>query len=173
MSGDTQTASSARRIDLRVPARDFSRDWRRYNLVANYVAEYASYFFEHKDRAENVISSVLYELLEHMAGISREDAEIALRLVAREGRLIFEIATSGASYETLGPHQELVAGLARGDLTQVYRRLLESEAEGEGHPGELGLAMLAHDYGAELSTTVDPAGAVTLSATIGQEEMNP
>ncbi len=172
MSGEPPTAS-ARRIALRVPARDFSRDWRRYNLVANYVAEYASYFFAHKDRAENVISSVLYELLEHMAGISREDSEIALRLLVRDGRLVFEIATSRPDHETLGSHQTLVDGLARGDLEGTYQRLLESDAEGEGRQGELGLAMLAHDYGAQLSTTVDPAGAVTLSASIGQEEMNP
>jgi hypothetical protein len=173
MSGETPAAPTARRIALRLPARDFSRDWRRYNLVANYIAEYASYFFPHKDRAENVISSVLYELLEHMASISREDSEIALRLVAREGRLVFEIVTSGADRETLGAHQMLVAGLARGDIEGTYRRLLESDAEGEGRQGELGLVMLAHDYGAELSTTVDPQGAVTLSASIGQEEMNP
>ncbi len=173
MSSTIPAAASAHRIALRVPARDFSRDWRRYNLVANYVAEYASYFFAHKDRAENVISSVLYELLEHMAGISLEDAEIAVRLAAREGRVVFEIATSGAVRETVGHHQDLVAELSRGDLDRTYRHLLESDVEGEGHHGELGLAMLAHDYGAELSTRVDQAGAVTLSATIGQEEMNP
>ena len=46
-----QPAASGGRISLRLQARDFSRDWRRYNLVANYVAEYASYFFAHKDRA--------------------------------------------------------------------------------------------------------------------------
>jgi hypothetical protein len=165
-----QHPPSPKRISLRLQARDFSRDWRRCNLVANYVAEYASYFFEHKDRAENVIYSVLYELLEYVVAMSRDDSNLALGLNVHDGRLFFEIATSGATREGCGQHQELLAGLSGGDLEGLYRRLLVSETEGRG---TLGIAMLAHDYRAEFSTSIDPAGAVAMSASIGQEEMNP
>jgi hypothetical protein len=171
MSSTTEPAPSGGRITLRLQARDFSRDWRRYNLVANYVAEYSSYFFEHKDRAENVISSVLYELLEYMVGMSLDDSELALGLITRDGRLYFEIATSGATREGYGQHQELLADLARGDLDGMYRRMLESD--GQGSRGSLGIAILAHDYRAEFSTSVDHAGAVAMSASIGRDEMNP
>jgi len=173
MISTTETAPSRGRITLRLQARDFSRDWRRYNLVANYVAEYTSYFFEHKDRAENVISSVLYELLEYMVGMSLDDSELALGLITRDGRLYFEIATSGATREGYGQHQELLADLARGDLDGLYRRMLVSESEGQGSRRSLGIAMLAHDYRAEFSTSVDRAGAVAMSASIGHDEMNP
>lgn len=165
--------SSAVRISLRLRTRDFSRDWRRYNLVANYVAEYSSYFFEHKDRAENVISSVLYELLEYMVGMSLDDAELALGLVARDGKLYFEIATSGATSDGYGRHRELLADLARGDVDGLYRRMLVAETEEQQNRGLLGMTMLAHDYRAEFSTSVDPDGAVAMSASIGQDEMNP
>ena len=168
-----QPAASAGRISLRLQARDFSRDWRRYNLVANYVAEYASYFFAHKDRAENVISSVLYELLEYIVGMSLDDSELALGLNMHDGRLFFEIATSGATREGFGQHQELLADLSQGDLDGLYRRMLVSDSEGQGGRGSLGIAMLAHDYRAEFSTSVDPAGAVAMSASIGQDEMSP
>jgi hypothetical protein len=171
LSSIPDAGTSGGRIALRLPARDFSRDWRRYNLVANYVAEYASYFFAHKDRAENVISSVLYELLEHMASISREDADLALKLESADGAVLFEIATSGALPETVAPHEALISKLNRGDREGLYRGLLEKETGGV--QGELGLAMVAHDYGAALTTRVDPAGAVTLCASIGQEEINP
>ena len=173
MSGTPQPAPSGDRITLRLQARDFSRDWRRYNLVANYVAEYASYFFEHKDRAENVISSVLYELLEYMVGMSLEGSELALGLVAKDGRLLFEIETSAATHEGFGQHRELLAEIARGDLDDLYRRMLISESEGPGSRGSLGIAMLAHDYRVEFSTRMDPAGSVAMSASIGQDEMNP
>jgi hypothetical protein len=168
-----QPAASTGRISLRLQARDFSRDWRRYNLVANYVAEYASYFFAHKDRAENVISSVLYELLEYIVGMSLDDSELALGLNMRNGRLVFEVATSGATREGSGQHQELLADLSQGDLDGLYRRMLVSDSEEQGSRGSLGIAMLAHDYGAEFSTSIDPAGAVAMSASIGQDEMNP
>jgi hypothetical protein len=169
----TQHANGGGRISLRLQARDFSLDWRRYNLVANYVAEYASYFFEHKDRAENVISSVLYELLEYIVGMSLDDSELALGLNARDGRLFFEIATSAAARERFGEHQELLADLSQGNLDDTYRRMLTSGSETRGSPWSLGIAMLAHDYRAEFSTSVDPAGAVAMSASIGQDEMNP
>jgi hypothetical protein len=164
--------SGESRIAITLPARDFIRDWRRYNLVANYVAEYASYFFEHKDRAENVISSVFYELLEHTATISREEADLVMHLVKRDDRVLIEIATH-ASPEAVGPHQTLLSNLAKKEIAGYYREILESDpAVNEGHR-DLGLVMLVHDYNAELSTRVDTDGAITLSASIGQEEMNP
>jgi hypothetical protein len=173
MSAPTAASGAARRITLSLPARDFTKDWRRYNLVANYVAEYASYFFEHRDRAENVISSVLYELLEHMTAISSEDAQLGLRLAAEDGRVSFQIGTRGADAGAIASHKALIAELGGGKAAGLYRRMLEAGAEAPGRPGELGLAMIAHDYRAHLATQVDPAGAVTLSASIGQEEMNP
>jgi len=172
MSGEIGGSRSGSRIAVTLPARDFASDWRRYNLVANYIAEYVSYFFEHRDRAENVISSVFYELLEHMATISRDDARLGMRLVTADNRVIFEISTTSPRSETLDTHRRLVAALAAEDVDSLYREILESPS-GESRQGELGLTMIAHDYRARLSTTEDPAGALTLAASVGLEEMRP
>jgi hypothetical protein len=161
------------RIAVTLPARDFAADWRRYNLVANYIAEYVSYFFEHRDRAENVISSVFYELLEHMATLSREDARLAVRLLTAEDQVVFEISTSSPRAETLETHRKLLAELGSADLDSFYREILESPGDEPRHESELGLTMIAHDYHARLSTTEDPAGSVTLLASVGLEELNP
>ncbi|HVO40031.1 MAG TPA: hypothetical protein VMV03_13455 [Spirochaetia bacterium] len=160
-------------IALTLPARDFALDWRRFNLVANYIAEYASYNYAHKDRAENVISSVFYELLEHMASISREDALLALRLAADNGHILFEIASSGVEPPSLKRHEQLVGELRRGDLDSWYRGILETEPEAAPAGGLLGLALIAHDYHADISTQSGDSGAVILRAALGQEEMNP
>jgi len=173
MSGESGAAAARARIAVTLPARDFSRDWRRYNLVANYIAEYASAFFDHKDRAENVISSVFYELLEHMATISGEGADIDMRLLIADGRLVFEIATTSVSPESLAPHQALVARLHGEELGVLYRGMLEAEPGPGVRRGELGLAMLAHDYRADISTLAGAAGDVSLRATIDQGEINP
>jgi hypothetical protein len=173
MSVKSGNAKPGSRIAVTLPARDFVSDWRRYNLVANYIAEYASYFFEHRDRAENVISSVFYELLEHMATISREDARLDMRLLTVEGRMVFEISTSNPKAEALGPHRRLLVALGGTDIDSLYRAILEAPPAETRQPGELGLTMLAHDYRAKLSTTEEPSGSVTLHASVGLEELNP
>jgi hypothetical protein len=173
MSGNIGTPKDGSRIAVTLPARDFIADWRRYNLVANYIAEYVSYFFEHRDRAENVVSSVFYELLEHMATLSREDSRLAVRLLTVEDQVVFEISTSSARAETLETHRKLMAELGSADIDSFYRRILESPTEESVHEGELGLTMIAHDYHARLSTTEDTAGSVTLLASVGLEELSP
>jgi hypothetical protein len=166
-------AKDISRIAMTLPARDFVSDWRRYNLVANYIAEYVSYFFEHRDRAENVISSVFYELLEHMATISREDARLAARLLTEGDRVIFEISSSSLKPEALESHRSLLSALGSGDVDALYQQLLESPSEEPRPQGELGLTMLAHDYRAKLSTTEDSAGTVTLHVNLSLEELRP
>jgi hypothetical protein len=172
MSSTPQPAPSSGRITLSLPARDFSRDWRRYNLVANYIAEYASYFFEHRDRAENVISSVFYELLEHMARISRDDARLELGLLTEDGRVVFEISSSNPRPEALDPHRTLLEALGSANIDTLYREFLEAPQGEPWQEGELGLTMLAHDYRARFSRTEDPAGSLTLHASIGLEELS-
>jgi hypothetical protein len=166
-------AKDVRRIAMTLAARDFVSDWRRYNLVANYIAEYVSYFFENRDRAENVISSVFYELLEHMTTISREDARLAARLLTKEDRVVFEISSSHPRPEALESHRALLSTLGSGDIDALYRDLLESPSEEPRQQGELGLTMLAHDYRAKLSTTEDSAGSVTLHLSVSLEELRP
>jgi hypothetical protein len=173
MSTQTGNPKDGSRIAVTLPARDFVSDWRRYNLVANYIAEYVSYFFEHRDRAENVISSVFYELLEHMATISREDSRLGMRLLTVDNRVIFEISTSSPRSETLDTHRKLLEALGSADIESLYREILESPSEEPRHQGELGLTMVAHDYRARLSTTEDPAGSVTLHASVELEELRP
>ena len=173
MKGKSDIPSDGRKIAVTLPAKDFASDWRRYNLVANFIAEYASYFFAHRDRAENVISSVFYELLEHMATISRDDARLAVRLLTQEGLVVFEISSSNPRPEALDLHRKLLVALGSGNIDSLYREILEASPGEPRQPGELGLTMLAHDYHARLSTTEDPAGSVTLLASVGLEELSP
>ena len=173
MNGKSDIPTGGSRIAVTLPAKDFASDWRRYNLVANYIAEYASYFFAHRDRAENVISSVFYELLEHMATISREDARLAVELLTQDGRVVFEISTSGPRAEALDPQRKLLAALGSANIDSLYREILEAPPGEPRQQGELGLTMLAHDYRARLSMTEDAAGSVTLHVSIGLEELSP
>ena len=156
---------------LTLPANDFQLDWRRYSLVANYLAEYSAYFFEQKDRAENLISSVFYELIERLASCSRKEARLDIRFTAASGWLLFELASSFPAEEVASLRQ-LLGEILGSDVAGYYSRLLASDLETEANRRKLGLAMVAHDYQARLSGVLDDAdGSVTLRALVSEGEI--
>jgi hypothetical protein len=159
-------------VRLVVPAGDFSLDGRRYNLVANYIAEYSAYRFEPKDAAENLISSVFYELIEYMAGCSRREARLDIRLYASDSLLRFDLSSSFAREEA-AQLDSFLREMMREDLDELYRGLLTAELDSAAGRWELGLTMVAHDYHAGLSAAIDEAsGGVTLRALVRREEID-
>jgi hypothetical protein len=156
---------------LTLPALDLQLDWRRFNLVANYLAEYSAYHFEQKDRAENLISSVFYELIERLGSSSRREARLDIRFTAFAGWLLFELHSSFA-VEELGRIRELLVELQGQDRERYYRSLLAADLEAEAYRHKLGLAMVAHDYQARLSGLLDAGdGSVVLRALVGEQEI--
>ena len=167
---ETEAGPPLMRLLLRV--NDFVLDWRRYNLVSNYMAEYSSYFFEQKDRAENLISSVFYELIGHLSSCANPDSRIDIRFSVREGWLLFAISATIPRGE-LGWLKELLEEIERGDLDASYRSLLEADLSVPAVYRKMGLIMLAHDYRARLSARLDEKeGMATVHAVIRQEEID-
>jgi hypothetical protein len=159
-------------LRLTVPVKDFSSDWRRYNLVANYLAEYSAYRFQHKDKAENLISSVFYELIEHMVAISRHEAKLDIRFCTGGGSMLFEL-TSSLSADALQRLTENLNELLQTDIDHYYLGLLEQDMEQPGIRRIFGLVMIAHDYHARLSASVEAeTGSVTLRTCIAEGEIN-
>lgn len=159
-------------VRLTVPVKDFALDLRRYNLVSNFVAEYGAYYFEPKDRAENLISSVLYELVEHLSAAARHEARLDILFASTAQWLLFELSSS-FSREALHSFREMLAELLQADLGTYYTALLEEDAEGAAGKRVLGLAMIAHDYHGRLSASIQAdSGAVTLRTCIGREEIS-
>ena len=156
---------------LTLPAHDLQLDWRRFSLVANYLAEYSAYHFEQKDRAENLISSVFYELIEGLGSSCRREASLDIRFTAFAGWLLFELRSSFPA-EELSRFRELLVELQGGDQEGYYRRLLAADLETEANRRKLGLAMVAHDYQARLSGLLDAGdGSLVLRALVGEQEM--
>jgi hypothetical protein len=167
---DTEDALS--HLRLVVPVKDFVLDWRRYNLVSNYVAEYSAYYFEHKDKAENLISSVPYELIEHMAASSRHEARLDIQFCTTAEWLLFELSSSFSRQE-LERLRETLKSILEADIESYYTALLEEELEKPATRRVLGLAMVAHDYRAELSAALEGStGFATLRTRVRREEIN-
>lgn len=154
---------------LILPAHDFSLDWRRYSLVSNYVAEYSAYHFDQKDRAENLISSVLYELVEYLASSSRRESKIDIQFFSVKGWLLFEVAAS-IPPEEVSILKEALTELQQADLGVYYQELLSSDLEMLSNKKKLGMAMIAHDYHAQISALLDEQGGTAVLRTLLSEE---
>ena len=159
-------------LQLIVPVKDFTLDWRRYNLVSNYIAEYSAYQFEHKDKAENLISSVFYELIEHMVSASRHEVRLDIKFFIVDQWMLFELSSS-FSAEGFQKITKILNQLLNTDIDSYYSNLLEEDLDKPENKRILGLAMLAHDYNAKLSASKEAdTGDVTLRARIKQEEID-
>jgi hypothetical protein len=137
-------------IRLNLPVHDFMLDWRRCNLVANYIAEYVSYYFEQKDRAENLISSVFYELIEHLVARAQDETTVDIGFSTFEEWLVFEISLCMPSEEVAGL-KELLGGLQGKDLDSYYMEILETGMDEVQPKNKMGMVMIAHDYRARFS----------------------
>ncbi len=158
-------------LTIKQPVRDFQLDWRRYNLVSNYFAEYGSYLFEQKDRAENLISTVLYELSESMAHYAERNSGILIKLITFEQIILFELAAFSPP-DLRVPLEETVRIINRGDLASVYFSMLSSEKSEDAAKAHFGLVLIAHDYNADMALGVNSKNnATTLRVAIAKEEI--
>jgi hypothetical protein len=159
-------------LAVKQPVRDFQLDWRRYNLVSNYFAEYGSYLFEQKDRAENLISTVLYELCEAMAHYAERNSSILIKLVTVEETILFELAAFSPP-ELRAPLEETVRIINREDLASTYLSMLSSEKPGDAGKTHFGLILIAHDYNADMALGVNAKNnATTLRVAVANEEIS-
>jgi hypothetical protein len=155
-----------------LPVNDFILDWRRYNLVSNYIAEYTSYHFEHKDRAENLISTIFYELIAHIASSSLKNSFLDIQFSTYEDWLIFEISSSINS-EEVGQIKEILTEINKKDLDSYYLNFLEADLDQPTMQKKMGMLMIAHDYNAHLSARIsDDEGSATIRALVRQKEFN-
>ncbi len=166
-----ETREGITHITLKQPVRDFQLDWRRYNLVSNYFAEYSSFLFEQKDRAENLISTVLYELIEGLTRCAERNADILIKLVTLGQFLVFELSTISPP-ENRAALEETVKVINRKDLDDTYFSVIASEKPENPASDYFGLVLIAHDYNGEFALNVNASNnVITLRAAITKEEI--
>lgn len=166
-----ETREGVTHITVKQPVRDFQLDWRRYNLVSNYFAEYSSFLFEQKDRAENLISTVLYELTEGMARCAEINADILIRLITLDRFIIFELATVSTP-EKRTALEETVKIINRNDLDNAYFSIISSDKPEQPSGVYFGFVLIAHDYKGRFALNINPKNnVVTLRVAITKEEI--
>jgi hypothetical protein len=137
-------------IELSLPAQDLQHQWRRCNMLANYIAEYVAYQFPEREWAENLISTVTNEFLEAIVSLSPGDAAIRLSYLQRAGNLQIEIE-HGLRAATVQPYTAFLDQLAGSDTDELYFGLLTAADRPALDFNPFGLVMLVHDFKASVS----------------------
>jgi hypothetical protein len=142
-------------FELHVQANDLQQEWKRCNMVANYIAEYVAYQFSEREWAENLISTVTNEFLEAVSSLSPSQADLAVRCRHDNGDLLIEIE-HGLRPEVAEPYMALLAELSGQVSDERFLGLLTADRPLLDF-NQLGLAMIAHDFQARIGASYDEA----------------
>jgi len=155
--------SKGLKIEVGLNAGDFLLEWKRSALVANYLADFMAYEYPHREMAENLISTVLNELIEAAYRLAVDRSPLQLLLRTEDGHLIIALdhqCQPGLS----STYREFVGQLVQGSDGPLYFQLLEAETRPEPLFNQFGLAMIAHDFSGQI--TVEDLGTTQLRTTI-------
>ncbi len=159
-------------FELTLQARDFQTEWKRCNMLANYIAEYVAYQFAQQERAENLVSTIANELLETVTRLTPEHSDLFIRCAQFEDGLELD-AEHGIRAEVVLPYLAWLENLDNGVNDERYLELLTVETRPAEYFNQLGLTMLAHDFGARLTASLDEStGRIRTQISIPTEEFS-
>ncbi len=138
-------------FELTLLVGDLQLEWKRCNMLANYIASYIAYQFKHQERAENLISTIANELLEAVVFLAPQHANLFISCRQFKHGLVLEVKHIIRA-EAVQPYLAFVEDLNNEALNQQYLNLLTTESKPAESFNQLGLLMLAHDFGAHLTT---------------------
>lgn len=141
-------------FELTLQARDFQTEWKRCNMLANYIAEYVAYQFAQQERAENLVSTITNELLETVTRLAPAHSDLFIRCTQFEDELGLD-AKHIIRAEAASPYLVFLENLGNGASDKLYLELLTAEMRPAEYFNQLGLTMLAHDFGARLTASLD------------------
>ncbi len=151
----TEDEVSPLTFELHIQAGDLQAQWKRCNMVANYIAEYVSYQFSEREWAENLISTVTNEFLEAVSSLSPAEADLLVRCRHRESDLVIEIE-HGLRPDIAQPYATLLNELAHEVSDEYYLSRLTANRPVVGF-NQLGLTMVAHDFGVRIVGSLNNA----------------
>ncbi len=116
-------------------------------MLANYIAEYIAYQYAQRERAENLISTIANEFLEAVVNLAPADSALVIRCAQEKGGLRLNVEHQ-VHPNLAAPYIDFVKDLCQENNNGQYLDLLTSTRSPDQYFNQLGLTMLAHDFGA-------------------------
>lgn len=149
-------------------------EWTRCGQTADFIARFFAHDYADADRAGNVLSTIVNELMENAVKFSH-DKTIPAHLVVREYPERMVIATSSNATESQATSfGETVTRLLHGDPETMFAEQIANPPEFGG--AGIGLIMLRKDYSASIGARVTPAdrngrATIDVEVTIDNREV--
>ncbi len=137
-------------VEFTFPAQDFQTDWKQCSLLANYIAAYTAYQFQQQERAENIISTIANELLEAVVYLAPPHSDLSIQVAQQESGLQLR-SSHLIRTELVAAYTTFLTNLAPGPADQSYLNLLITPKTPAHYFNQLGLMMVSHDFGAQLT----------------------
>jgi hypothetical protein len=157
-------------FEMTLQASDFYAEWKRCNMVANYISEYASYQFPQRERAENLISTIANEILESVVRLAPDTSDLVFRCEQTAPGLQLE-TEHFIRPEAAADYQVFLAGLRSETSKELFLELLTADEPPDTF-NQLGLTMLVQDFHVRLTDSLDAeTNRISTQAVIAIEEM--
>lgn len=153
---------------LKLSPLDLVAHWGRCGMSADFMASYLAYDFENAASAQNVISTVLNELVENIVKFSSDKRIAVTASVVHYGEFVCvttENVTNAARSAALASTME---ELVSQDLEDLFSAQVERTVSSNEAISKLGLLMLMKDYKAKLGVRISPRPASDLSDVLVQ-----
>ena len=134
------------KLEIDLNSSDFHAEWKRCNMVANYLADFTAYEYQHREQAENLFSTIINELLEAVARLAAFKSVIRLALRPQSGRLSIRVEHE-CQAALVSHYTDFVQQISHQVGDSLYVNLLTEEDSGAPDFNQLGLAMIVHDFG--------------------------
>ena len=167
--GKTEAGYRPLSIELTLQAEDFHAEWKRCNMLANYIAEYIAYQYIQRERAENLISTIANEFLEAIVHLAPGKSELTIRCTQLETGLRLN-ADHQIHSQISTAYADFVKDLCQEASDVSYLELLTSTQQPNQYFNQLGLTMLAHDFGACMKVNFQDENHVATEILIATEE---
>jgi hypothetical protein len=138
------------RMEIDLNANDFHTEWKRCNMVANYLADYTAYEYKRRELAENLFSTIINELLEAIARLAAFRSVIRFSLCQDKEGLMIDV-NHECQENLVGVYRDFVTSINQTDDRDLYLDLLTGETIPSPSFNQLGLAMIVHDFGGTIA----------------------
>ncbi len=142
-------------LDFIVPL-DFMTEWQRCGLVADFLARYQSFNFKNPEKALNVLSTVVNELLENGVKFSADKNKLVNLSLRYYGSTI-EIETVNTCDQTQAVVLDTyIERLKNNDSETMFLEQIQKSEDGGSDVSGLGLITILKDYDAQLGIRISP-----------------
>jgi len=132
-------------LSLSVYAQDMTLQWKRCEIVSNFISQFYSGANRNESIDTNSISTIINELIENAAKYSeKENSKVFIEIKDLGNKLRVDVKNRVSSRIKLN-FETITKTIASGNINQMYFDALESKHKDDQTSG-IGLLMLLNDY---------------------------